>query len=66
MSAEADAVCGAEYGVRREARTNVRNGYRMREFDARAGTLGVAIPKVRAGSCFLDCCWSAAAGRSGR
>jgi putative transposase len=26
MSAEADAVCGAEYGLRSEARTNVRNG----------------------------------------
>jgi putative transposase len=38
MSAEADAVCGAEYGARSVERTNVRNGYRRREFDARAGT----------------------------
>jgi transposase-like protein len=50
MSAEADAV----YGARSEARTNVRNGYRPREFDTRAGTLQVAIPKLRSGSYFPD------------
>jgi putative transposase len=54
MSAEADAVCGAEYGVRSAERTNHRNGYRSREFDTRAGTLEVAIPKLRAGSYFPD------------
>src|SRR5215210_6666927 len=54
MSAEADAICGAEYGQRSEARTNVRNGYRTREFDTRAGTLEVAIPKLREGSYFPD------------
>ncbi|AOT03238.1 MULTISPECIES: IS256 family transposase [unclassified Arthrobacter] len=54
MSAEADAVCGAEYGVRSEARTNSRNGYRHRDFDTRTGTLDVAIPKVRQGSYFPD------------
>src|SRR5215210_238358 len=54
MSAEADAVCGAEYGARSAERTNVRNGYRPREFDTRAGTLDLAIPKLRAGSYFPD------------
>src|SRR3954454_1105256 len=54
MSAEADAVCGAEYGARSAERTNVRNGYRPREFDTRAGTLEVAIPKLRTGSFFPD------------
>ncbi|HEX2300395.1 MAG TPA: IS256 family transposase [Pseudonocardiaceae bacterium] len=54
MSAEADAVCGAEYGARSEARTNVRNGYRSRDFDTRAGTLDVDIPKLRSGSYFPD------------
>ncbi len=54
MSAEADAVCGAEYGARSAERTNVRNGYRSREFDTRAGTLAVAIPKLRSGSYFPD------------
>jgi mutator family transposase len=38
MSAEADAVCGAPYGESSPERTNVRNGYRHREFDTRAGT----------------------------
>ncbi|HEY0403973.1 MAG TPA: IS256 family transposase [Blastococcus sp.] len=54
MSAEADAVCGAGYGERSEARTNTRNGYRHRDFDTRAGTLDVAIPKLRNGSYFPD------------
>ncbi|MFP5371438.1 MAG: IS256 family transposase [Actinomycetes bacterium] len=54
MSAEADAVCGAGYGERSAERTNVRNGYRGREFDTRAGTLEVAIPKLRSGSYFPD------------
>jgi transposase-like protein len=54
MGAEADAVCGAPYGVPSPDRTNSRNGYRYREFDTRAGTLDVAIPKLRAGSYFPD------------
>ena len=52
--AEADAVCGAEYGTRSAERTNVRNGYRAREFDTRAGTLELAVPKLRSGSYFPD------------
>ena len=31
MSAEVDALCGAEYGERSDARTNQRNGYRAPE-----------------------------------
>src|SRR5215213_8802688 len=54
MSAEADAICGAEYGTRSVERINTRNGYRPREFDTRAGTLDLAIPKLRAGSYFPD------------
>jgi transposase-like protein len=54
MSAEADAVCGAPYGEISPDRVNVRNGYRHREFDTRAGTLDVAIPKLREGSYFPD------------
>src|SRR5688572_26383919 len=54
MSAEADAVCGADYGQRSESRINVRNGYRSRDFDTRAGTLEVAIPKLRQGTYFPD------------
>ncbi|MGI8446447.1 MAG: transposase [Streptosporangiaceae bacterium] len=35
-------------------RVNVRNGYRHRDFDTRADTLDVAIPKLRSGSYFPD------------
>jgi putative transposase len=54
MSAEADAICGAPYGMPSADRVNVRNGYRHRDFDTRAGTLDVAIPKLRSGSYFPD------------
>ncbi len=50
LSAEADAVCGATYGQSSPERVNQRNGYRHRDFDTRAGTLDVAIPKLRQGS----------------
>lgn len=54
MSAEADAICGAEYGRTDPGRVNQRNGYRHRDFDTRTGTLDVAIPKLRQGSYFPD------------
>ena len=47
-------MCGAPYGARSEERTNSRNGYRAREWDTRAGTVEVAIPKLRSGSYFPD------------
>jgi putative transposase len=54
MSAQADQACGAEYGERSEGRTNQRNGYRAREWDTRAGTVELAVPKLRHGSYFPD------------
>src|SRR5690349_5231563 len=54
MGAEADAVCGAGYGERSEQRTNSRNGYRQRDWDTRAGSVSLAIPKLRQGSYFPD------------
>jgi putative transposase len=54
MSAEADALCGASYGEVSPERVNVRNGYRDRDFDTRAGTISLAIPKLRRGSYFPD------------
>jgi transposase-like protein len=39
MSADADQVCGAEYGTPSEDRVNHRNGYRHRDWDTRAGTI---------------------------
>jgi transposase-like protein len=52
MGAEADAVCGASYGERSAERVTKRNGYRPREWDTRAGTIELAIPKLREGSYF--------------
>ena len=54
MNADAEAVCGAGYGVRSEQRTNTRNGYRAREWDTRAGSIELAIPKLRQGSYFPE------------
>jgi putative transposase len=54
MSAEADQVCGAAWGERSDTRTNRRNGYRAREWDTRAGTIELAVPKLREGSYFPD------------
>lgn len=54
MGAEADAVCGAPYGVWSEERVSSRNGYRPREWDTRAGAIELAIPKLREGSYYPD------------
>ena len=52
MDAEVEVACGAGYGEVSPARVNSRNGYRAREWDTRAGTAGLAIPKLRHGSYF--------------
>jgi transposase-like protein len=54
MGAEADALCGAAHGERHPERANRRNGYRERAWDTRAGTIELALPKLRAGSYFPD------------
>jgi len=54
MSAEADALCGADYGERSDERVNRRNGYRERDFDTRAGTVELRVPKLRQGSYYPD------------
>ena len=54
MNAEVDALCGAGYGERSPERVNSRNGYRERDWDTRAGTVELAIPKLRSGSYFPD------------
>src|ERR1700739_2060933 len=54
MGAEADAICGAPYGQPSAERVNYRNGYRQRRWDTRAGTIDLAIPKLRQGSYFPD------------
>jgi putative transposase len=52
MDAEVEVACGAGYGEVSPARVNSRNGYRPREWDTRAGTVELAIPKLRRGSYF--------------
>lgn len=52
MGAEADAICGAPYGRASPEWVNCRNGYRPREWDTRAGTVALAVPKLRSGSYF--------------
>lgn len=52
MSAEANSVCGAEYGARTAERLNKRNGYRERPWDTRVGTIALSIPKLRQGAYF--------------
>ena len=54
LSADADAVVGAEWGQPSPDRTTHRNGYRHRSLDTRAGTIDVAIPKLRQGSYFPE------------
>ena len=54
LSAEADAVCGAEWGQSSPERVNRRNGYRHRDLDTRVGTIDVAVPKLRTGSYFPE------------
>src|SRR5580765_6243091 len=54
LSAQADSVCGAGYGVRSPERANRRNGYRHRDLDTRVGTIDVAVPKLREGTFFPE------------
>ncbi|WP_159554914.1 IS256 family transposase [Citricoccus sp. K5] len=54
LSADADAVVGAEWGRPATTRTAQRNGYRHRELDTRVGIIDVAIPKLRSGTYFPE------------
>jgi Transposase, Mutator family len=54
MDAEVEVRCNAGYGEVTPDRVNSRNGYRMREWDTRAGTVELAIPRLREGSYFPE------------
>src|SRR3954447_24239559 len=54
MDAEVEQVCGAGYGEVSDARINSRNGYRRREWDTRAGTIELAVPRLRTGSYYPE------------
>ena len=49
MSAQASMQCNAGYGERTDERENSRNGYRMRPWDTRVGSVDLAVPKLRSG-----------------
>jgi len=52
MELETDGLCGAAHGERSAERVNQRNGYRDRDWQTRAGTVELRIPKLRRGSYF--------------
>jgi putative transposase len=52
MESEVSELIGAERGERTPDRATHRNGYRSREWQTRAGTVELQIPKLRRGSYF--------------
>ncbi|VEH42551.1 Transposase and inactivated derivatives [Kocuria rosea] len=54
LSADAEAVVGAEWGKPTPTRSAQRNGYRHRDLDTRIGTIDVAVPKLRTGTYFPE------------
>ena len=54
MAAEADALCGAPWGARSEARANSRNGYRTRSLKTSLGDVELDVPKLRRGTYYPE------------
>src|SRR5450755_2132500 len=54
MDADVEVRCNAGYGEITPGRVNSRNGYRAREWDTRAGTIELAIPKLRQGTYYPE------------
>src|SRR4029453_9313832 len=52
MELEVGAATGAGYGEKNPLRLAQRNGYRDRDWETRAGTVELRIPKLRKGSYF--------------
>jgi hypothetical protein len=52
MELEVGAATGAAWGEKSAQRTAQRNGYRDRDWETRAGTVELRIPKLRKGSYF--------------
>ena len=54
MDADIETRCNAGDGEVTPDRVNSRNGYRRRDWDTRAGTVELAIPRLREGSYFPE------------
>jgi putative transposase len=52
MELEIESLTGASYGEKSHERLVQRNGYRDRDWETRAGTVELRIPKLRKGSYF--------------
>jgi transposase-like protein len=52
MELEVESLTGAAHGDRSPDRINHRNGYRDRDWETRAGTVELRIPKLRKGGYF--------------
>ena len=52
MDLDVEGLTGAGHGERSTERLNHRNGYRDRDWETRAGTVELRIPKLRKGSYF--------------
>ena len=52
MELEVSSATGAEFGEKSPMRLAQRNGYRDRDWETRAGTVELRIPKLRKGSYF--------------
>jgi putative transposase len=52
MEMEVAGLTGADYGEKSPERLAQRNGYRARDWETRAGTVELRIPKLRKGSYF--------------
>ena len=52
MELEVEGLTGAGYGEKSPERLAQRNGYRDRDWETRAGTVELRIPKLRKGSYF--------------
>ena len=55
MELEVGGLTGAGFGEKSPERLAQRNGYRDRDWETRAGTVELRIPKLRKGSYFPGC-----------